>query len=199
VTVSDTRMAGVEALSVLSESRKDEIVILHESNRADWPRVSRRPELDILVGGAMGKASSFGLGLAMARPDRGVWILDGDGALLMNLGSLVTIAAAAPRNLLHVVYNNDAYDTTGGQPTPGAGQVNFRGLALDAGYPSAFEYSNKEDLERDLGLVLSATGPVLLVLKILSRGRLPAAPGLRGTTQAFWELHELLAGTSAAR
>jgi thiamine pyrophosphate-dependent acetolactate synthase large subunit-like protein len=199
VTMTDARMTGVAALGVLSDARRDEIVILHESNRADWPRVSKRPELDILVGGAMGKASSFGLGLAMARPERGVWILDGDGALLMNLGTLVTIGAAAPKNLLHVVYNNDAYDTTGGQPTPGAGGVNFRGLALDAGYPSAFEFSSVQDLGERLPSVLVAPGPVLLVLKIVSRGRLPAAPGLRGTKQAYWELHDLLTDASSSR
>ena len=138
----------------------------------------------------MGKASSFGLGLALAQPERGVWVLDGDGALLMNLGALVSIAAARPSNLLHVVYNNDAYDTTGGQPTPGAGQVDFRGLGLAAGYPSAFSFSSKEELQEALPQVLAATGPVLLVLRIVSRGRLPAAPGLRGTTQAFWELND---------
>ena len=192
MTAGTARMAGVEALGVLSRSREDQIVVLHESNRADWPRVSTRPELDILMGGAMGKASSFALGLALARPERGVWVLDGDGALLMNLGTLVTIAAARPPNLLHVVYNNDAYDTTGGQPTPGAGGVDFRGLALDAGYPRAFSFAAVDALERGLPDVLAGPFPTLLVLQIQSRGRLPAAPGLRGTSQAFWELKDLL-------
>src|SRR5438874_6461618 len=109
------------ALKVLSRARTDEIVVLSESNRQDWPPLSTRPELDIPITGSMGKASSFGLGLALARPDINVWVLDTDGALLMNLGSLVTIAKAKPANLLHVVYDNEAYDTTGGQPTPGAG------------------------------------------------------------------------------
>src|SRR6058998_1613073 len=123
------------ALQVLSRARTDEIVVLSESTRQDWPPLSTRPELDIPITGSMGKASSFGLGVALARPDVQVWVLDTDGALLMNLGSLVTIARAKPANLLHFVYDNDAYDTTGGQPTPGAGMVDLSKMALDAGYP----------------------------------------------------------------
>jgi sulfopyruvate decarboxylase subunit beta len=193
MTTDTARMAGIEALRILSRARQEEVVILHESNRADWPPVSTRPELDILMGGAMGKASSFGLGLALADASRNVWILDGDGALLMNLGSLVTIAAAKPSNLLHVVYNNDAYDTTGGQPIPGATHVDFRGLALDSGYPRAFAFETLDELEQELPAVLAGPFPTMLVLRIVSRGRLPAAPGLRGTSQAFWELKEHLA------
>lgn len=133
------------ALQVLSRARTDEIVVLSESTRQDWPPLSTRPELDIPITGSMGKASSFGLGLALARPDIQVWVLDTDGALLMNLGSLVTIAKAKPANLLHVVYDNEAYDTTGGQPTPGTGIVDFAALALGAGYSVARAYDQLGD------------------------------------------------------
>src|SRR5713101_1287919 len=102
------------ALELPSRARTDEIVVLSESTRQDWPPLSTRPDLDIAVTGSMSKASSFGLGVALARPDVPVWVLDTDGALLMNLGSLVTIGSARPANLLHVVYDNEAYDTTGG-------------------------------------------------------------------------------------
>ena len=118
------------ALQVLAKMRTDEIVVLSESTRQDWPPISKRPDLDIAILGSMSKGSSFGLGVALARPDQKVWVLDTDGALLMNLGSLVTIAKAKPANLLHVVYDNGAYDTTGGQPTPGAGIVDFQAIAL---------------------------------------------------------------------
>src|SRR2546427_6552536 len=131
-----------EALRLLSRARKNEIAVLSETTRQDWPPLSTRPELDIPITGSMSKASSFGLGLALARPDLRVWVLDTDGALLMNLGSLVTIARAKPANLLHVVYDNEAYDTTGGQPTPGAGLVDFRAIALNSGYPEARAYDD---------------------------------------------------------
>ena len=187
------RMQGVDALKVLSSRRGNEIVIMHESNRADWPVVTTRPELDYLMAGAMGKASSFALGLALGRPDGHFWVLDGDGALLMNLGSLVTIAAQRPRNLLHIVYNNDTYDTTGGQPTPGAGNVDFEGFARDAGYASAFTFSDLETLKGSIEEVLAASGPTMLVLRIESQGRRPAAPGLRRSSEALAYLRNYLA------
>lgn len=77
--------------------------------------------------GSMGLASSIGLGLALARPDLRVFVIDGDSALLMNLGSLATIGLLGPANLVLVVMDNEAYATTGGQPTPTA-----RGADLDA-------------------------------------------------------------------
>ena len=84
----------------------------------------------------MGKASSFGLGVALARPDIKVVVLDGDGSLLMNLGALVTIAALAPKNLLHVVLQGSTYDTSGGQPTPGQGILDWATVAKGGGRPS---------------------------------------------------------------
>jgi phosphonopyruvate decarboxylase len=191
-------MDGVAALKVLSRSRRDEIVVLSESTRQDWPPLSTRPELDIAVTGSMSKASSFGLGVALARPDVGVWVLDTDGALLMNLGSLVTIAAAKPVNLLHVVYDNEAYDTTGGQPTPGAGVVDFRAFALDAGYPRAFRFDRIEDFEVGLPEVLRGPGPTLALLKNASRGRRAGSIASRSTYTAFNEIREYLARESTA-
>jgi thiamine pyrophosphate-dependent acetolactate synthase large subunit-like protein len=164
-------MNGVEALKVLTRIRTDEIVVLSESTRQDWPPISTNPDLDIAITGSMGKASSFGLGLALSRPDRRVWALDTDGALLMNLGSLVTIAKAKPANLVHFVYDNDAYDTTGGQPTPGSHMVDFKGIAQNAGYPRVFRLTQLDELERAIGGILSGELPALVVLKIASEGR----------------------------
>src|SRR5207244_3483171 len=130
------------------------------------------------------KASSFGLGIALARPDLRVWVLDSDGALLMNLGSLVTIARAKPPNLLHFLYDNEAYDTTGGQPTPGAGMVDFTALALAAGYPEARAFDRLEDLERELPAMVARVGPALIQLKVASIGRRPSVGGMRPMREA---------------
>ncbi len=181
------------ALQVLSRARTGEIVVLSESTRQDWPPLSTRPELDIPITGSMGKASSFGLGLALARPDIRVWVLDTDGALLMNLGSLVTIARAKPANLVHFVYENEAYDTTGGQPTPGAGIVDFKALALGAGYPAAYGYDQLEDLEGDLASILAGPQPALVVLKVASLGRRPMVGGMRPMREAFVSIRDQLA------
>jgi thiamine pyrophosphate-dependent acetolactate synthase large subunit-like protein len=181
------------ALAVLARARTDEIVVLSESTRQDWPPQSTRPELDIALTGSMGKASSFGLGLALARPDVRVWVLDSDGALLMNLGALVTIARARPANLLHVVYDNDAYDTTGGQPTPGSGIVDFTTIALGAGYPHAAAYDRAADFERDLPAVLAGPLPALVVLKVASLGRRKDVEGMKRMYDSFVAIRDYLA------
>jgi sulfopyruvate decarboxylase subunit beta len=181
------------ALRVLSRARSEEIVVLSESTRQDWPPLSTRPELDIPITGSMGKASSFGLGVALARPDLQVWVLDSDGALLMNLGSLVTIARASPANLIHFVYDNEAYGTTGGQPTPGAGMVDFQAVALAAGYQVARAFDRLDDLERELGSILAGPRPALVVLKVASLGRRAMVGGMRPMREAFASIRGLLA------
>jgi thiamine pyrophosphate-dependent acetolactate synthase large subunit-like protein len=181
------------ALGVLSRFRTDEIVVLSESTRQDWPPLSTRPDLDIPITGSMSKASSFGLGVALDRPELRIWVLDTDGALLMNLGSLVTIARAKPANLLHLVYDNEAYDTTGGQPTPGAGIIDFTALALAAGYPVAHAYDRLDDFERELPSILAGPRPALVVLKVASLGRRPMGGGMRPMREAFAAIRDQLA------
>jgi phosphonopyruvate decarboxylase len=96
--------------------------------------------------GSMGCVGSLGLGLALARPDRDVVVIDGDGALLMRLGALAVIARQAPPNLLHVVLDNQAYESTGGQATVSGG-VDFTALASAAGYPRTWQLHDLTDLE----------------------------------------------------
>jgi thiamine pyrophosphate-dependent acetolactate synthase large subunit-like protein len=181
------------ALQVLAKARTDEICVLSESTRQDWPPISTRPDLDIAILGSMSKGSSFGLGVAMARPDKKVWVLDTDGALLMNMGSLVTIARQKPANLLHFVYDNGAYDTTGGQPTPGAGIVDFKAIALGAGYPAAYSYDDLEDFQEELPTILAGPRPALVVLKVASLGRRDGVSGMRRMSDAFAEIKNYLA------
>ena len=186
-------MDGIAALGVLARERTDQVVVTHMSSNHDWAKVSTNRDLDITLGGAMGKASSLGLGVALARPDRGVWVLDGDGSLLMNLGTLVTIAAMKPQNLVHVVCENDAYDTTGGQPIPGANVVDFAAIARGAGYPSTYTFDNLEDFQNRIAEVLHGPQPVLVVLKVPSLGRRPPFDGSRSSKQSFAIIKEQLA------
>ena len=103
----------------------------------------------------MGQASSHALGLALGRPDKRVIVLDGDGSLLMNLGSLVTIAEVAPRNLIHFVCENDTYEANGGHPIPGAGRISFAAFARAAGYRSVYEFADLAAFGESIGAVLS--------------------------------------------
>ena len=158
---------SLEAQKVISRHRGNAVVVPTMSTNFEWPQVSTNPDLDVMFSGAMGKASSVGLGVALARPDRKVIVLDGDGSLLMNLGSLVTIANLAPPNLIHFVFENDVYRTTGGQPIPRAGKISFTGLAVAAGYANVHEFADLESLERNIEAVLNEVGPTLVCLKIV--------------------------------
>jgi thiamine pyrophosphate-dependent acetolactate synthase large subunit-like protein len=114
--------------------------------------------------GSMGMASSIGLGLALARPDVRVFVLDGDGSLLMNLGSLATIGMLQPSNLVLVVMDNEEYATTGGQPTPTALGADLEAAARAMGITASTTVRNEEALQRALGVW--AEGPRCIVAKV---------------------------------
>jgi sulfopyruvate decarboxylase subunit beta len=121
---------------------------------------------DLSVGcvGFMGGASAMGLGLALGAPDRRVIVFDGDGSLLMQLGSLATIAGAAPRNLTHLLFKNGVYHTSGSQETPGGQGVDFAAMAKAAGYRSTCTISTLDDLKKRLPALLSDEGPIMAQL-----------------------------------
>ena len=106
--------------------------------------------LDFLTVGSMGHASSIALGVALHRPEKRVWCIDGDGAALMHLGAMAVIGAEKPQNLIHVVINNGAHETVGGMPTA-AGRISLTGIALACGYPRAVRAETYEELEAALG------------------------------------------------
>ena len=112
----------------------------------------------------MGGASSLGLGIALARPDRRVLVLDCDGSLLMQLGSLATIAGAAPRNLVHFLFKNGVYHTSGAQGIPGGLSVDFATMARGAGYRLTAVIDDLADFTRRLPDLLRAEGPVFVEL-----------------------------------
>jgi len=154
-----------ECLKVLARRRKNEIVVAVYTAAQEWIHISPS-QWNYTFTGAMGQGSSHALGLALGRPDRRVIVLDGDGSLLMNLGSLVTIAHAAPKNLIHCVCENGTYETNGAVRIPNAGRVSFTGLAAAAGYPKTYEFSNLEDWDRALDGILKEDGPILVDLKM---------------------------------
>ena len=160
------------------------------------PTVTTDQKMDLPVSGAMGKASSLALGLALAQPDKKVLCLDGDGSLLMNLGALVTLANKAPKNLYHFLFNNGVYAVTGGQPIPGSGQTDWENMAKAAGYASVFSFDNLEDLTTSMDEVLDAVGPVFIHLEV--EPEIENTPvqyrtrPSRTVQQAFRELPEVL-------
>ncbi|WP_165171920.1 phosphonopyruvate decarboxylase [Adlercreutzia sp. ZJ242] len=119
---------------------------------------------DFLVVGSMGHASSIALGIAVQKPGRRIWCLDGDGAVLMHMGALAIIGECAPSNLVHVVMNNEAHESVGGMPTAAKG-VDLPGLARACGYRGALTASTEEELAAALEEVRLAEGPVMLEVK----------------------------------
>jgi phosphonopyruvate decarboxylase len=114
----------------------------------------------------MGMASSTGLGLALAQPDRRVVVLDGDGAALMNLGSMVTVGARRPSNLLWVILENGVFLETGGQPIPSHGPADLVGIARSAGIRQSARAANPVAFTELLEYALQQPGPALLVARV---------------------------------
>jgi len=140
----------------------------------------------VFVPSCMSHATSVGLGIAMAQPKRRVIVCNGDGSMLMNLGSLVTITTAAPDNLAVIVFDNGVYEVTGSQPTPGAAAVRQEARALDwgaiaqsCGFGSVYRYSTAREWSANAAKALASPGPVFIALDIaVARDRpAPKSPG----------------------
>jgi phosphonopyruvate decarboxylase len=156
-------MKPEDVLQVIAAARGDAICVPTMTTSPAWRTIA--PD-DLSVGcvGFMGGASSMGLGLALARPDRRVIVLDGDGSLLMQLGSLATNAGAAPRNFVHLLFKNGVYHTSGAQGIPGGISVDFVLMAKGAGYRQVLFIDTLDELKRRLPELLKAEGPVFVEL-----------------------------------
>lgn len=104
---------------------------------------------DFLTVGSMGHSSSIALGVAINKPDQKIWCIDGDGALLMHMGSMAVIGANQPSNMIHVVINNGAHETVGGMPTV-ASSIDLVAIAKACGYPNAVSVDTFDELDKEL-------------------------------------------------
>ena len=127
-------------------------------------------ERDFLTVGSMGHASQIALGIALEKPDRRVWCFDGDGATIMHMGSLAIVASKAPANYIHVVFNNGAHDSVGGQPTVGL-KVDLPGVARAVGYKAIFSVDNKDALSVILSEAKDLVGPVFIEVRVKKGNR----------------------------
>ena len=158
------------ATRLLAERLGAEVVVTNLGQATlELQQAADRP-LNFYVFGSMGQCSSIGLGLALARPDVRVICLDGDGSLLMNLGSLCTIATEAPPNLALVIWDNEVHQTTGGQPTATAARSSLAAIARGAGIATALEVRTEDELRRAYDRVLGEDGPFVVNVKV-EKGR----------------------------
>ena len=158
-------MKGTEAFEEIIPLLTDEPVI-HANGficRESFNQKDR--EANFYMIGSMGLASSIGLGVALCCPDQKTIILDGDGNVLMSMGTLAMIAAAAPRNLLHIVLDNEVYESTGSQRSLSK-SVALEEVARSAGYPHVKKVTRKEEIKSAFEELLKKDGPSFLLIKV---------------------------------
>ena len=173
-----------DAMRALHAARhEDDIVVTTMGAARVWMALGADRRDLVLVPSAMGHATSFGLGLALAQPQQRVIVANGDGSMLMNLGALVSITAARAPNLVLIVCDNGVYEVTGSQPTPGtaagrdgADGVDFAAIARACGFPSVFRFSDLPSWRSNIATALGAQGPVFIALDVVS---VPGTPGPR--------------------
>ena len=156
-------MKPEDVLRIIAAARGDAVCVPTMTTSPAW-RTLAPDDLSVGCVGFMGGASSMGLGLALARPERRVIVFDGDGSLLMQLGSLATVAGARPRNLVHLLFKNGVYHTSGAQEIPGGLTVDFVAMAKGAGYRTALAIHDLEEFRRRFPELLRAEGPILVEL-----------------------------------
>ena len=167
VEVNDLTMTREEAIQTVAAALGEKDCIVSTTGMISRELFEYRAamnqghERDFLTVGSMGHASQIALGIAMAKTDRKVWCFDGDGAAIMHMGSMAIVANKAPKNYVHVVFNNGAHDSVGGQPTVGL-KIDLPAVAKAVGYKNAFSVDNKEDLLECLKVLRLVEGPVLL-------------------------------------
>jgi sulfopyruvate decarboxylase subunit beta len=163
----DAMLHAADVFRVFQKHRGDAIVIPTGTSGRQWGDFTTNEKRDLNLGGAMGQTTAAALGVALSLPSEKVVLFDSEGALLMNLGILATIAGMQPPNFYHFLLDNECYATTGGQPVPNAKQINYAGMAKEAGYAAAFRFDSLEEFESQVGNILQEKGPVFVAIKVV--------------------------------
>lgn len=159
-------MDSIAAVRALRERLTDELVVTSLGTPSYLVNDAGDRPLNFYLWAAMGMASSTGLGLAIARPDRRVVVVDGDGAALMNLGGMVTVASRAPKYLLWLILENRVFLETGGQPIAAGRTADLVQLAHGAGIPNAARADTLAELGALLDRGLTEPGPAVVVARV---------------------------------
>lgn len=171
-------LTRAQFLEPLAAHRTDEVMVTTMSVTRPWGRLSSH-DLDFAsADSAMGHTADLALGIALARPDRRVVCLNGDGSMLMSLGTLAIITGAGATNLLLVVLENGSYEVTGHQPIPGRGLVDFGAMARATGFPLVYRFDDPEAWEGAVPGLLRAPGPTFahVIVEPTSEGPISRRP-----------------------
>ena len=157
-------MIRKEAMKIVLEEIDNEIIISANGFISRDLFELKEKKTNFYMIGSMGLASSIGLGVAIKNPKKIIYVFDGDGNILMNLGSLVTIGSLRPKNLIHIVFDNNSHESTGGQPT-NSSKVNLEKIAKETHY-KIFIIKSKTKLLSVLSKIKNLQGPIFLLIKI---------------------------------
>lgn len=158
-------MSQRQALEIVQCHRGERIVVTTMSSAGIWPSISDTPLDFAYIPSAMGHGPSLGLGLALAQPQRGVIVINGDGCALMSLGNLVTMAHH-PANFHVIILDNAQYEVTGGQPHAGAGHVDYAAIARGAGIRRTYAFDTFAEWQANAADALAPPGPAVIHLKV---------------------------------
>ena len=172
-------MTRAQLLGPLAERRTDEVVVTTMGVTRPWGRISDS-DLDFAsADSAMGHAADLALGIAPARPDRTVICLNGDGSMLMTLGTLATIIGSGARNYILFVVDNGVYEITGSQPIAASGLIDYAAMAESVGFERVFRFEEPRAYVESLDDILSAPGPTFVHVRVE-----PGSEGPIGRTDA---------------
>ena len=155
-----------EVFEAFQKHRGNAIVSVHGTSGKHWADVTTKQSRDISMGGAMGQSTAAIFGLALGLPDQKVVHFDTEGALLMNLGVLASIAGKKPKNFVHFLLDNGCYATTGGQPVPNSEEIDYSVIAAGSGYAATYNFDDLEELSTSLEEIMSQEGPIFVAIKV---------------------------------
>ena len=161
-------MIRKDAIEIVCKYLKQEIIVSANGFISRDVYTSLDKNTNFYMIGSMGLASSIGLGVALKNPKKQVIVFDGDGNVLMNLGSLVTIGSLKVRNFIHILFDNHIHESTGGQPTTSR-QIKIENIAKESNY-KIFSVSTKKHLKAVFEKIKQKKGPILISVKI-KRGK----------------------------
>ena len=168
---SSTLMNREDAIKLIINQLSDSDIVVSTTGKTSREVFEYREELsqdhnkDFLTVGSMGHCSQIALGIALSKPERKVYCLDGDGAFIMHMGSAAIVGTSKTENFVHIVLNNGAHDSVGGQETAGF-KINIAEIAKNCGYGAVFEAKNKNEVTQCLESIKSIQCPILLEIKV---------------------------------
>ena len=155
-----------KVFEAFQEHRGDAIVSVQGTSGKHWSDITTNINRDISLGGAMGQSTSAIFGLALGLPDQKVVHFDTEGALLMNLGVLASVAGKHPENFVHFLLDNGCYATTGGQPVPNSEEIDYAVIAEGSGYAATYNFDDLEELSTSLNEIMNEKGPIFVAIKV---------------------------------